>query len=272
MRTLDRLRFLSDPVCREIVGLSHAVSHHPLFGTLRSLADIRTLMEHHVWAVWDFMTLLKSLQARLAPAVTPWRPPRDSHAARLINEIVLTEESDLGPDGEPASHFEIYRRAMREAGADDQPISHFVGLLERHTPWERALAASGAPDEARLFVRHTLAAAAAPLPYTLAAFTIGREEIIPTMFHELVAGLGEGATGGNLRGLHWYLQRHITVDGDEHGPVAAQLWDRFCIVDAPAREQALAGARDALLARHRLWDAVQAALAPAADDLDATQP
>jgi len=163
---------------------------------------------------------------------------------------------------------------MRDAGADDQPIHRFVSLLERRVPCERALQVSGAPEPSRAFVRHTMAAAAAPLPYTLAAFTIGREEIIPTMFHELVAGLA-GSAGGHLRGLHWYLERHIAVDGEEHGPVAAKLWDRFCTVDATAREQSLAGARDALLARHKLWDAVLEALEPAAkpaDDLEATQP
>lgn len=73
------------------------LSDHTVFGQVQSVGALRTFMEHHVLAVWDFMSLLKALQAELAPEYWPWRPCTRSHWVRLINDIVLTEESDELP-------------------------------------------------------------------------------------------------------------------------------------------------------------------------------
>lgn len=260
MRVIQSVQSLSHPLADEIVQLTARVADHPLFGRLQTLPRVRCFMEHHVWAVWDFMSLLKSLQAELAPATWPWRP-HDAASARLINEIVLGEESDLGPDGEPASHFEVYVAAMQAAGAETTPIRRFLALLGRGMNVERALEEASAPPAASRFVRSTLALTSEPLPARLAAFTLGREDIIPAMFSQLVARLGgDGAPGGDLRGLLWYLDRHVTVDGDEHGPMAARLFARLCLADDKSRDQALAAGRSALADRLALWDAVQAAV------------
>src|SRR6266850_3381410 len=110
----------------KVAAQMDVLGRHAVLGAVQSLQHARIFMEHHVWAVWDFMSLLKSLQAEIAPTRVPWVPPRDPAAARLINEIATVEEADDGPDGVPASHFEIYMQAMEEAGADTTPIRTFT--------------------------------------------------------------------------------------------------------------------------------------------------
>ncbi len=95
-----------------------AVERHPLYRELSSLERLRRFQQYHVFAVWDFMCLLKALQQQLTCPTVPWLPVGDPEVRRLINEIVLGEESDELPGGRVLSHFELYLEAMRESGAD----------------------------------------------------------------------------------------------------------------------------------------------------------
>jgi hypothetical protein len=215
-------------------------------------------MEHHVWAVWDFMSLLKSLQAELAPTTVPWTPPHDAAAARLINEIATVEEGDDGPDGVPASHFEIYLQAMEDVGADTRPIRTFTSEIATGLPWEVALERVAVPLAAADFVRTTMDVVGRPLWARVAAFTIGREEVIPAMFRSLIGELGTRQLP--LDRLRWYLQRHVDVDGDRHGPMSARLFQRICLVDDEVRRRSVEVGLEVLQSRAALWDAVLAAL------------
>jgi hypothetical protein len=71
-----------------------ALLAHPVYHEIDRLEALRRFMEHHVFAVWDFMSLLKALQRQLSCVTVPWLPAVDPLGSRLVNEFVLAEESD----------------------------------------------------------------------------------------------------------------------------------------------------------------------------------
>ena len=93
---------------KNLIPYREEITNHNLYKRLKSVNDIAVLMEHHVYAVWDFMSLLKALQSNLTCTSSPWKPVGDSAVRRLINSIVLEEESDVDADGVPSSHYEMY--------------------------------------------------------------------------------------------------------------------------------------------------------------------
>lgn len=253
-----------DALAKRVSELGAQVCDHHVFGRLTSLHALRVFMEHHVWAVWDFMSLLKSIQAEVAPVSLPWRPPADPEAARLINEIVVPEEGDDGPDGCAVSHFRAYVHAMQAAGAATVPIERFIAALDTGVSLTAAIAESQAPAAAKAFVATTFAVIREPLHRRVAAFTLGREEVIPRMFRSVIAGVGPLAAPagrpGDLSGFLWYLDRHVSIDGDRHVPMAKRLFARVCLRDAHTRAESLEAAQRALEQRLALWDAVAEAL------------
>lgn len=237
-----------------------ALVTHPLYASLATLDDVRRFQEHHVFAVWDFMSLLKSLQRAVTCVDVPWTPRADRLGARLVNEIVLGEESDDAPGGGYTSHFELYRSAMLEAGADTRGIDAFVARLQGGEEVEAALRGADAPLAARRFVLDTFAILRTnSLPRIAAAFTLGREDVIPDMFVRLVDDLSRDS-GGRLGLFREYLERHIHLDGERHGPMSARLLEELCRGDDEAWREARAGAQDALRSRVRFWTAVREAL------------
>src|SRR5437899_9742913 len=97
-----------------LCNLRAALLDHPLYAQVASVADLRRFMEDHVFAVWDFMSLLKRLQQDMTCIRVPWFPTDNAKAARLINDIVIGEETDVDPDGSYVSHLALYLRAMVE--------------------------------------------------------------------------------------------------------------------------------------------------------------
>lgn len=240
-----------------------ALAQHPIYTAIRTLPQLRTFTEHHVAAVFDFMTLLKSLQRDLAPVTTPWLPPVDPEAARLINEIVVDEESDALPYREGhASHFVWYTEAMEELGADTGPVWAAVAAMRAGERPLLAMERAGMPAAAREFVATTLSFLDEPLAVRAAVFLHGREELIPQMFMPLVASMR--TQGLPCERFLAYLQRHIEVDGGAHGQHAAALLERLCAREPALKERGERAALQALAARQRLWDAIVAGL-PAAE-------
>jgi len=230
-----------------------AVTGHPIYHRIDSLPAIRVFMEHHVFAVWDFMSLLKSLQRQLTCVEVPWVPRGPATSRRLINEIVMVEESDQLGEGF-TSHFELYVQAMVDAGADPDPIRSFLDLLRQGTPVPAALIAAGAPAASAEFVRATWELITTePVHCQAAAFAFGREDLIPEMFDQLALDDHEQARMGAFRD---YLRRHVEVDADEHTPMAMRMVADLCGDDGATWDRCAETARRALAARHRLWDAI----------------
>jgi hypothetical protein len=242
-----------------------AVESHPVFGAVRTESQLRTFMEHHVFPVWDFMSLLKFLQAELAPASWPWmpRPQGLGDLVRLVNDIVTGEESDKLPkshraESTHASHLDLYLMAMREVGADTAPITAFLDIV-RSQGLEAALEAPMVPEPSRAFMRDTFALLKQGKAHCVAAsFSFGRENVIPGMFNSLLAKLGIGEDRAPI--FHYYLKRHAELDGDEHGPAALRLVATLCGDDPEKLAESIEAAKSALASRARLWDHVQATL------------
>ncbi len=247
-----------DALLTAIAPLRDRLARHPLYASIRSLDALQTFMQSHVYAVWDFMSLLKSLQRALTCVTVPWLPTADAASRRLINEIVLGEESDLYPahqGGKALSHFELYLHAMESCGAATGPVLALTGTLAAGGSLDEALAA--APDEAAAFVRATFAVLSTGQTHRIAAaFTFGREDLIPAMFSAFVRGL-DAELPGRIAPFRYYLERHIEMDGEDHGPMAMQMIREVCRSEeqwAEAAETACA----ALKARLALWDGIHA--------------
>jgi hypothetical protein len=231
---------------------------HPCYGRLGSIESIRVFMEHHVFAVLDFMWLVKALQRTMTCVEVPWLPVGDAASRRFINEVVLAEESDEHGDGW-LSHFELYRQAMEDAGADCGPIDSFVGHLRAGEPIADALVAADAPPAAGEFVLATSSTALTGRAHEIAAaFALGRETLIPAMFTSVLGVRDLFPTDLGL--FVEYLMRHVDLDADVHTPLAFNLLNGLCGDDEQLWEQATAVARAALEARARLWDGVVAAI------------
>jgi len=235
------------------------LANHDLYRSFETVEDLHVFMESHVFAVWDFMSLLKTLQRGLTCVDVPWVPSRFPASRRLVNEIVLGEESDLYGT-RPVSHFELYVSAMRECGASTLAIDDFVTRLRAGTTWHLALAMSGAPEPAYRFVQSTFATIeGGKLHAIAAAFTFGREDLIPDMFRGFIRDQ-DARLSGRLATLRWYLDRHIEVDGEDHGPMALQMVSELCGSDAAKWSEAAEAAETALRARIALWDGIEAGL------------
>jgi DUF3050 family protein len=233
------------------------VVSHPLYDSLNTHSAIVTFMEHHVFAVWDFMSLLKSLQRKLTCVTVPWVPTGSTGSRRLINEIVLAEESDARGGGY-LSHFEWYVAAMAEAGADHSVVDKFIDLIRAEQPVPDALESAGVPRPSAKFVSATWGfVESAPVHCQAAAFAFGREDLIPDMFTRVVAVNREK---GGLETFGDYLERHIEVDGDEHTPMAMQMLVDLCGDDKAKWRDCIHTVKAALHARSRLWDGILTAI------------
>jgi len=230
--------------------------NHELYHRIHSMHALRVFMEYHIFAVWDFMSLLKALQRRLTCVDVPWVASESSLGTRLVNEIVLAEESDEDGQGGFASHFDLYLRSMQQAGADTGRIDTFIERLSDCRNVTAALAADHIPEPVRAFVASTLRIAESDdLPAVAAGFLFGREDLLPDVFRRIVDELNSSAEG-TLDSFRYYLDRHIELDEDAHGPMAEKLLCELCGDDTQSWIIAEEAAVQALQARLQLWNGI----------------
>ncbi|NBR37715.1 MAG: DUF3050 domain-containing protein [Chitinophagales bacterium] len=243
---LDQLRSNIDPLRQQII-------QHPLYGSIHSVDALRIYMEHHVYAVWDFMSLLKSLQRKLTCVSLPWLPVGSANTRFLINEIVAGEESDVDAEGNRISHFELYLQAMEKAGADTRSIRSFVTALQQGKSVADALQVAEAPAAAKQFVLNTFQLIDEDQSHVLSAvFTFGREDLIPEMFLSLINKL-ETSLEADISIFKYYIERHIEVDGGHHSQLALEMTSELCGHDSEKWMQAGAAVEQALRSRVLLW-------------------
>lgn len=222
---------------------------------VHDIDDLRIFMRWHVFAVWDFMSLVKRLQNDLTCVSLPWMPPQHPHAARLINEIVLGEESDETPTHVHASHYDLYIDAMREVGADPVEMNAFLSALRAGLGVAEALRCSDTPNAVASFVAATLDTAInGKTQDVLGSFFYGRENVIPKMFSALLSKWSIDES--NVPIFVYYLKRHIELDGDAHGPAAEAIINDIVGDDQAMRAELLESAISAIKARIELWDAL----------------
>ncbi|MBV9759649.1 MAG: DUF3050 domain-containing protein [Acidobacteriaceae bacterium] len=229
---------------------------HPIYLTVDCIERLRAFMEEHVYAVWDFMSIAKRLQRDLTCTGLPWMPSDDASLARFINEIIHSEESDEGPDGVPASHLEIYLAAMREVGADTGPFLNFLTALKAGSTPADALVAQRVPSHVSKFVLRTLDVAMnGHLVEVAADFLYGREDIIPEMFERILSHWASPEV--DVPTFKFYLERHIELDGDNHGPAARRMLERLAGEREELWDKAASAAQSGIEARIALWDGCQ---------------
>ncbi|MCK7590180.1 DUF3050 domain-containing protein [Subsaxibacter sp. CAU 1640] len=248
---------------KELNPLREQLKNHPLYQNLSSIKDIQVFMEQHVFAVWDFMSLLKALQNHLTTTSLPWMPSENPATARFINEIVLGEESDVNELGEPKSHYEMYLDAMVQIGANTKQVETFISHLKAGATINEALDTLMVNDETKKFVNFTFKIIASNQPHKIAsAFTFGREDLIPDMFLQIINQSEDKNESTSCSKLTYYLNRHIELDGDEHGPLSLKMIEELCENDSIKWKEVLDVAKDSLMQRIALWDHISELIQP----------
>lgn len=249
-----------DMVNQQLAPLIDKIKHHPLYSQILSLEDLRLFMEYHVFAVWDFMCLLKELHHRIVATRAPWFPPKDAYSAHLISRILVEEESDRTPDRTGYnSHFELYLTAMRAIQADTQPIQRFLQRLSRGEMLISAAEAIRLPDAIQQFVCTTFSFFAWDTHILAAVFVYGREAITASMFMPIVQQLEQSIHAEQkaaIQPLLYYLQRHIELDDTEHLPQALQMLINLAGNDSKKWQEITLYAKMALQARCRFLDEI----------------
>lgn len=243
-------------------SLLEQLNNHPLYSDLNNTNNLKVFMEHHVYAVWDFMSLVKALQLHLAPINIPWIPIKYPHYAYFINQLVLEEESDkaltAAVDFTHASHFEGYLKAMTDIGANTQPIMQFVNIVETKG-LESALQTQSVPHPAKQFMTFTFDMISRNEPHLLAAIlAYGRETIVPELFQSIRHGLQINQR--DAPNLHAYLDRHIELDKHEHGPLSVRMASELCGNAIDKHSDAIEVAEQALASRLEFWNGIHLSL------------
>ncbi|MCS3553945.1 MULTISPECIES: DUF3050 domain-containing protein [unclassified Sphingobacterium] len=230
---------------------------HPLYYKIKTIEDLQVFMQGHIYAVWDFMSLLKALQQKLTCTTTPWYPSKFPNTRYLINEIVVAEESDEYIDGRRLSHFEMYLDALDTIGGDSSEVNNFLQNVYEGGDILKVIAESALHPNIKEFLAFTFDVIENGSAHEIAAaFTFGREDLIPDMFSSILKEIQLNFPNSNLEKLLYYFERHIELDADEHGPLAMKMIMELCETDPVKWKQVEEVSKIALQKRIKLWDAI----------------
>ena len=231
---------------------------HSLYEKVKTIEDLHCFLENHIYAVWDFMSLLKALQNKLTCTTTPWLPVGNPQVRYLINEIVVAEETDLAMDGTRQSHFEMYLDAIQQCGATTSVVSEFLENVKNTQNIFVSIKQSNLHPNVKAFLDFTFRVIEEGKAHKIAAaFTFGREDLIPSMFTEILKNFQSNFPETDLSKLIYYFERHIELDADEHGPMAMQMISELCGSSETKWSEVEEVSVEALQKRIGLWDAIE---------------
>ena len=250
-----------DTINNSIQPQKELLLQHSLYNKVKSIEDLHCFLENHVYAVWDFMSLLKALQSKLTCTTTPWFATTNPQTRYLINEIVVAEESDLTIDGQRSSHYEMYIEAMKACGASTTGIEHFLTEVNSLKNIFVAIKKSNLHPNIKSFLDFTFRVIEEGKSHEIAAaFTFGREDLIPSMFTAILKNFQANFPNTDLSKLIYYFERHIELDADDHGPMAMKMITELCGTDAQKWSDVEEVSKMALEKRIGLWDAIEESL------------
>ncbi len=246
-----------DSIQNKIKDHRNKLLEHKLYSNIETINDLQVFTENHIYAVWDFMSLLKALQIRLTCTKTPWLPNNNSQTAYLINEIVLAEETDINQVGERKSHYELYLDAMIDIGAKTEKPVEIINEIANSENIFNAIENINIHPNIKNFLNFTFSVIDEGKPHKIAAiFTFGRENLIPNMFNEILREFEKNVSEGDISKLIYYFERHIELDEDEHGPMALEMVSMLAENDPIKWKEIEDISIEALEKRILLWDAI----------------
>lgn len=245
-----------ETIKRNILPLKEEIINHKIYKHINNIEDVKIFMSYHVYAVWDFMSLLKSLQNELTCTSVPWFPKHSPETRFLINEIVVGEESDLDQNGKRISHFELYLEAMNQSGAETKTINKFINELQQFNDFNQAYQSVNMPKAVTEFIDFTFKIINSKKTYLQAAiFTFGREDLIPDMFMSIINEIDKKFPN-EISIFKYYIERHIEVDGGHHSHLAIQMTENLCGNNPEYWQEAEQAILLSLKMRIKLWDAI----------------
>ena len=134
-------------------------------------------------------------------------------------------------------------------------MKRFIKLIEDGNTVRYSLNEITIDQRVAEFVHFTFSIIETDQPHHIAAvFTFGREDVIPDMFIEVLRKSGSEDILHNK--LMYYFQRHIELDGDEHGPLSLKMIADLCGDDDQKWNESLEVAKQSLQKRINLWDGI----------------
>jgi hypothetical protein len=175
----------------------------------------------------------------------------------LINEIVLAEETDQNSNGQRMSHYEMYLDAMQAAGIDTTKAETQIAQWTSVDAVLESASSSELPEHVSQFLDSTFNVIKRRKTHEIAAaFTYGREDLIPDLFTEIIGGLEKSEVSIDLSKIKYYFDRHIELDGDEHGPMAHKMVALLCGDDEEKWREATLVSQQALKSRYLLFSGI----------------